>query len=794
LAYQTVTVHTGTNTVRTTNGHPGVMVRSINGKYLFYAYSENYSGSLWRVACRSSDDNGVTWSSPVIIEDNIDSPESNPSICIDKYNRLFIFYFNNVVVKYAYSDDNGATFSTGTAYGSPGYRSCAVTTRANKVCIFFADDTTSVSNIICAYCDAQTLSWTSKSLSVTNANYQPLSAIVYGDGESILVTWNSTGNNAIYACKFINDDWDSAEFELLASAGQSNTVVSSDGINGHLVYTQAGVVGGSLFYRTINLDTLEMGSQVTLFGSATYNALTPCINVDMYDNLYVFAHAKTAASGSDYYIVGIEKINGTWGSEFTVYSNNARSPRCIQNSYPKGRGGYGVGFNKYKVQIGFHDVANYRAVYIYEDNQQFISNPTVSSAEGFIQDIPVDLPAYIENRGTAEPIYGIHITPSAYYYNGKSYFVYQGDSTTSGSLLNPYILCYDHSTTTVSGPVKVGTNPMTTDNHGAPCIIVDNSGYIHVFYGAHISALKYAKSTNPEDISSWTAQSDIGSDITYPNLLKDGSSGIIYMLHRGVVATGNGAEYIRTSADAFASATKIIDFGSQSNIYVSKPYLDESSGRIYIAWNYHDMTALNIRSNIYCAYYNISDGNMYALDDTNLGSVVDKTEANNYCLVYDSHTAGLQVTDTTVTLDSSGNVLILSVTEISSGEYWTTFHKYSGGSWSSKVDVRKGAGYQTVVFADPDGSNIDALLFGNVDNPPDVRGGNPEIWRYNGTSWSKVKTLMTMNDYGRLFRGGEYVNNRPSTGPRWYFAHGRREILVSDVKLFVTDENDNFID
>ena len=136
-----------------------------------------------------------------------------------------------------------------------------------------------------------------------------------------------------------------------------------------------------------------------------------------------------------------------------------------------------------------------------------------------------DYPA-IASNGISQPIYtGLY--PRAYYYNGNTYVVWQG-----GENSDPYIDCYNHATRAWHGAVKVGTNPLTDDDHGAPAVIVDNSGYIHVFYGTHADTpLKYAKSTNPEDISAWTAQSDIGDWVSYPQIVKD-SSGVIHLFMR----------------------------------------------------------------------------------------------------------------------------------------------------------------------------------------------------------------------------------------------------------------------
>ena len=87
---------------------------------------------------------------------------------------------------------------------------------------------------------------------------------------------------------------------------------------------------------------------------------------------------------------------------------------------------------------------------------------------------------------------------SAYYYNGKTYIVY------SGTNCNPYIICYDHDTDKYSDIVKLGVT-VSIEYHVVPSLLIDNEGYIHVFFGAHnyVGNLTYIRSSGPEDISQW---------------------------------------------------------------------------------------------------------------------------------------------------------------------------------------------------------------------------------------------------------------------------------------------------
>lgn len=80
---------------------------------------------------------------------------------------------------------------------------------------------------------------------------------------------------------------------------------------------------------------------------------------------------------------------------------------------------------------------------------------------------------------------------------GKTIVAYQGRG------LHPYVAAYDHATQTWQGPYQAGVNPLTSDAHGGPSLIVDADGYVHIFYGAHLGSVLHARSTAPHDISAW---------------------------------------------------------------------------------------------------------------------------------------------------------------------------------------------------------------------------------------------------------------------------------------------------
>lgn len=349
--------------------------------------------------------------------------------------------------------------------------------------------------------------------------------------------------------------------------------------------------------------------------------------------------------------------------------------------------------------------------------------------------------------GQSQPLNGAS-SPSAYYYNGRTYVTWQGQN------LDPYVAYYTNATGKWTGPVRVGANPLTRDDHGPPAILVDNNGCIHITYGSHNSAQKYARSTNREDISTWTAMPDLvgASDgSTYPQLIKD-SSGYIHLVYRTSrpgTSGSNSAEAIITSTDGGAkwSARQVM-----INVYTSNDpngaiYLlgggaeyESATNRIHLTWVRNDASSVRpadpdgARLNVYYAYLNLNDNNMYAIDGRNLGATIDQTEADAHCKAVDS---GIHTTNMArVRVDSAGNPYIiysLRPQEVVRSDWQYVFTRWTGSAWSTPVAIRTcgNLGSEFFVYSS---TNIDAYLIAEP-------SGDVERWSWDGTDWAKVSTV-----------------------------------------------------
>jgi len=122
----------------------------------------------------------------------------------------------------------------------------------------------------------------------------------------------------------------------------------------------------------------------------------------------------------------------------------------------------------------------------------------------------------------------------------------------------PTITAYDHASRQFAYPVVLGSNP-DGDAHRNPTVLVDDRGFITVFYGAHGHATHVVRSERPYEISAWRQMPDMPEPrTTYPQpwLISPGEAMVSYRHAPGwnFVSTRDGGE-------TWSEPTCIVDFG-----------------------------------------------------------------------------------------------------------------------------------------------------------------------------------------------------------------------------------------
>lgn len=231
--------------------------------------------------------------------------------------------------------------------------------------------------------------------------------------------------------------------------------------------------------------------------------------------------------------------------------------------------------------------------------------------------------------------------------HGKTYITI---SATSDD--DPYIWAYDHQLKKWEGPVFVAQNYLqTSDLHGNPSLLVDQQGYIHIWYGKHgnagLNQRGYARSVNPHDISTWETPVTNYEKRTYPQpILAD--DGTIYVFYRA----GNQGDpwSVVNSADNGAtwSTPRIIlktAHASEGTLFYAQMVKHPNRDRLCIGIGDVAMPGRTPLStdDIFYIEYDYSADQIYNVEGTaipNSGNGLSRTELINYAHVEDFEALG----------------------------------------------------------------------------------------------------------------------------------------------------------
>lgn len=368
---------------------------------------------------------------------------------------------------------------------------------------------------------------------------------------------------------------------------------------------------------------------------------------------------------------------------------------------------------------------------------------------------------YFVSNGRSQPIQGIQVYPSAYYYEGtykRTYIVYGG---AVGTGFNIYITYYDHEYLQFSRPELVGP-AAAVDDHSGPAVIVTNDGYIHIFSAQHDRDIdmKYYKSNSPENISAFTAQTTPVPKGTYgagyPHPVK-AANGDIYLFYNmnpnAVVQTYIAFKKSTDNCANWSEEQKIIDCGSMDGLNYGwyQGGTELFSNKIYMVLN----TVCNAenypwRHVLFC-YLNLTDLHVYSIDGDDLGTTATFAEMWANCVVLDTEDSGWMNACPSMRLDANGIPHILycfgaSCTDPECTSY-IHYHTYwNGSAWTTPVSIGATADYLRAYgdFIVNNATSIEAYIC--TDGDPG-RGGDIDKYAWNGSTWSYIGTVYAENGY-----------------------------------------------
>jgi len=321
---------------------------------------------------------------------------------------------------------------------------------------------------------------------------------------------------------------------------------------------------------------------------------------------------------------------------------------------------------------------------------------------------------HFADNGFGNPVAVVQ-QPAGIHHEGVTYVAYQGP------LEDPYVASYNHRTGTWKGPYKAGVSAMgkdpsrpRIDNHGKPTMIIDDGGYIHLFFGGHGGVAeehgenplgnhhygenKHTVSKAPLDISEWEELDTIPPFGTYNQAVKM-DNGDIYLFYRHGAhrsdwvyqkTTDNGRTFgppvsflkhqRRDDLEAVDSWYAWVGRGEGDDIIVAYDY--------HLCWDGHagmdSRGHTTQRHDVYYMTFDTSDASWRNVEGDELAVPITREYADEMTLV--ARTGDLWTFNGTTHLDSEGNPHIGTnmgedIGQKTGGPKQTSHYRWTGEAW-----------------------------------------------------------------------------------------------------------------
>jgi hypothetical protein len=338
--------------------------------------------------------------------------------------------------------------------------------------------------------------------------------------------------------------------------------------------------------------------------------------------------------------------------------------------------------------------------------------------------------------------------------------------------------------------VVLGENP-DGDAHRNPTILIDERGFIYVFFGAHGHPTRVVKSASRYDITAWRPAAEIEERNTYPQpwQLRPGELFVSYRAAPGwrFRRSIDGAQSWRPPVD-------LIHFGDNSVYAVTIAESGPCPRKIHIAWEKMGGGAPEeIRTKaLWARRYNV----YYAYSDD--GGATWRKRGGDICplpiteadaeQVYASGEHGVWLED--IQLDSRGNPYILFIdADVATYECQWKVARHSQGRWLV-ADVARGdhmydAG-GLVIRADDD-----FRVYGpTTPSQPYEDGGEMEEWTSTdqGATWTNTRHITLGSKYSHNHVKVVFRHRRDDFRVLWSYGDSHHPPATRDVFLYYYGE------
>ncbi len=325
--------------------------------------------------------------------------------------------------------------------------------------------------------------------------------------------------------------------------------------------------------------------------------------------------------------------------------------------------------------------------------------------------------------------------PRAIYYEGEKKQTYFSWITTEGDIV---VASYNHETGEYNQ--KTVWAKWQSDDHDNPSLLIRDDGRLIIFFAKHFGPpIKRCISTNPEDITSWGEDYELGNNVTYPYPFRVGKT--IYVLYRGesswhphmVVSTDNGETF---------GATKEFIAGGGQRPYTR--YCQGADGAIHVAVTTGHPRNEASNKIYYCRF---KDNKFYKADGTLIKDFADGgVNISQLEVVYNGTTYGKGWIWDIAIEKETGNPVMVYASFPSDTDHRYHYARWNGTAWENTQITEAGKWFpQTPAASSEPEPNYSGGIIMDYDDPSVVYlskevKGVFEIFKYvtadQGKSWT----------------------------------------------------------
>jgi len=399
----------------------------------------------------------------------------------------------------------------------------------------------------------------------------------------------------------------------------------------------------------------------------------------------------------------------------------------------------------------------------------YYGNPSASSAsngdatfEFFddISDVPQDI-EYISDGSDRATAY--EMSNKIVRYENKThiaYLKYEGGSHKA------YVRTYHHDTGEWDDEVYLGS---IYDNHGGPALAIDSNGYLYVFYDGHHASLKWRKSTNPNDASSWTdaeAVPNQATDPTYPSVVIDTSDNV-HLIYRGDQTTNCKLYYQKYNGSSWSTATILAEDNSSLIPSYSCSVAIDSNDVLHVGVHFFDLDNTKGKK---VGYMKSDDG----------GGTWKKSDGTTYTL---------PVTSSTIeTIEEGDNLRLGNIAVDSDGHPFFVVHRLHNSPQNAQFWRHNGTSWVGTTLS-IQGKNIQSYASSSFLN------GIIYVFLHVGSSWKADDCevyLFYSSDNGSSFTSKQ-ISTTDSSNANWLSNAERKNSAntLSEMRLMWTHGSSN---